>query len=290
MRVKTIIDAYNEGRTSWQLFRKNPAQTTGAGIWFDLSMSPGNPLPNYYIGGIASATQMVKTPVLGKIDGGMDCGPDVGSSYKKILHKMLVCTQTNTAVPLPIVLCDYLMCYPFIEQNDGTSPAFTNSVGLPRYVGGAGVQMIAVLQNAQVGGTSFFVTYTNSAGVAGRVSQTVICNSQAVPGTLINTSQAAVTGRGPFLPLQAGDSGVQSIQSVTFTGSDIGLFALVLVKPLLSHQVYDTTAPSEFEAVVQRGGDLPVLQDDAFLGMLVLPSGTLSGSAIFGHIETFWST
>ena len=290
MRVKTIVDSYDAGRTSWQMFRKNPAQTTGAGIWFDLSMSPGTPLPNYYIGGIATATQMVKTPVLGKIDGGMDCGPDVGPDYKKILHKMLVCTQTATAVPLPIVLCDYLLCYPFIEQTDGQSSDFTNTATLPRYTDGVGVQMIAVLQNAQAGGTSFFVTYTNSAGVAGRVSSTVICNSQTVPGTLINSPQATATVRGPFIPLQAGDTGVRSIQSVTFTGSDIGLFALVLVKPLLSHQIYDITAPSEFEAVVQRAGDLPVLEDDAFLGMLVLPSGTLSGSAIFGHIQTFWST
>lgn len=33
--------------SSW---RKAPTQTTGVGVWFDLSMSPGNPVPNYYIG------------------------------------------------------------------------------------------------------------------------------------------------------------------------------------------------------------------------------------------------
>ena len=287
MDVKSIVDSYNAGRYRWEYYRKNPSQTTGAGIWFDLSMSPGTPLPNYYISGIGTATQMVKTPAIGKIDGGMDCGPAV-APFKKLLHKFRASTLTATAVPLPIKVCDYLLCYPFIEQTAGDFD-LTNVQTLPRYTNGAGVQIMAVLQNAQVGGTSFNVTYTNSAGVAGRVSQTVICNSQAVPGTLINSSQATLAGSGPFIPLQDGDSGVRSIERVTFIGSDIGLFVLVLVKPLLDTMIYDITAPAEVEVIVDRGGDLHTIQDEAFMGMICLPSGTLAGSAIFGHVQTVWS-
>lgn len=67
------------------------------------------------------------------------------------------------------------------------------------------------------------VNYTNQAGTAGRVSKTV------VPG-------AMATGTMVPVPLQSGDSGVQSIQSVqvTVAGTAGGTFGAVIVRPLLS--------------------------------------------------------
>ena len=61
-----------------------------------------------------------------------------------------------------------------------------------------------------------YVTYTNSDGVAGRVTATMTCNTQTVNGTIAN--QCANNGRhgGPFIPLQKGDSGVRSIEAFTF--------------------------------------------------------------------------
>jgi hypothetical protein len=46
--ISDLVAAEDEGRTFFSAWRKTPTQTTGAGIWFDLSMSPGNPVPNYY--------------------------------------------------------------------------------------------------------------------------------------------------------------------------------------------------------------------------------------------------
>lgn len=37
-----------EGRNHYSFWRKTPSQVTTAGVWFDLSMSPGNPNPQYY--------------------------------------------------------------------------------------------------------------------------------------------------------------------------------------------------------------------------------------------------
>ena len=45
MRTVDLVTAYDEGRWLNRSFSKAPAQTTGAGIWFDLSMSSGNPVP-----------------------------------------------------------------------------------------------------------------------------------------------------------------------------------------------------------------------------------------------------
>lgn len=281
MRVSDLVTSYEAGKTNYQLWRKNPTQTTGAGIWFDLSMSPGTPTPNYYIGGINTATQLTRTN-----DGGLNHGGAV-SPATKYLHKFLAMTQTTTAVPLPLIVADYLLFYPFIEMTDGTVD-LTNVATIPRYTTGAGVQVMAVLQNADVGGISISFSYTNSDGTAGRTSGTVVFNSQIVPGTIKNSSRATATGRGPFIPLQAGDTGVRSIEQVTCTGSDIGLFALVLVKPLMSVQIYDITAPVEVDNIIDRNS-LPIIKDDAFLGLISLPSGTLANSAIFGELNTYWS-
>lgn len=48
--LRELTDAQDAGAYLYASWRKQATQTTGAGIWFDLSMSPGNPAPNYYIG------------------------------------------------------------------------------------------------------------------------------------------------------------------------------------------------------------------------------------------------
>lgn len=282
-----LAQAHSDGKTKYTIFRRVPTPTTGSGIWFDLSVVPGIPTPNYYIGSIATATQMVRTPASGKIDGGIDHGPDVSPSVKQLLRMMTVIQTPTTAVPLPMILCDYLMCYPFIAQDTG-SQAMANPVTLPRYTTGAGVQAMAVLVAPQVGGTTFFITYTNQDGVAGRVSQTVTCNTQTVNGTILNTAPATVGCGGPFIPLQAGDTGIRSIEAVEYLSPDIGLMTLVLVKPITSINHYDVTAPTEIIYPIDRG-TAPVIQDDAFLGLICCPSGTIASANIIGEIETVWN-
>jgi len=281
MRVSDIVTAYDLGQVSDQYWRKNPTQTTGSGIWFDLSMSPGTPGPNYYIGSPGAASLLTKSD-----DGGLNHGPDV-SPYRKYINRFSALTVTATAVPLPMLLMDYLIFYPFIEQTDGEY-TLTNPISLSRYEDGIGVQIMAVLTNAQTGGTSFFCTYTNTDDVPDRVTRTVVCNTQTVPGTLINTNATGATAQGPWVPLQAGDKGVKSIQKVTCVGSDIGLFALVLVKPLMTHMIYDITAPSETYPIIDKSTPIEI-KDDAFLGAIALPTGTLASSMILGDIETFWT-
>lgn len=280
--IATLVQAFDAGQTKYSYWRKVPAQTTASGIWFDLSMSTGNPLPNYYIGPIGVSTALARST-----DGGIDHGPNV-SPLRKVVNRFLVMNQTATAVPLPWVMCDYLMFYPFISQDAGDF-ALTNSITLPRYPTGAGVQIMPVVTNAQAGGAQFFVTYTNQAGVSGRTSKTVTCNTQGAPGTILTTAPATAGASGPFIPLQAGDSGVRSIENVTFLSSDVGLFALVLVRPLLTGHLFDITGPTEIVTVVDRAHPPIPIVDDAFLGLICCPSGTLSGAPFNGEIETVWS-
>lgn len=282
VNTKQLIDCELEGRVRQYVWRKTPSQTSTAGIWFDTSMSPGNPPAQYFIGGILSATVLARST-----DGGLYHGANVSPSTK-YLRSITAMTSTATALPLPLILCDYLLVYPFVDMSVTDQQDMTNTNVLTRYTDGEGVQVMAVLTNAGVGGQQFSFTYTNSDGVSGRVSRTVTMNAATAIGSIITSSVSTVNQSGnPFIGLQDGDSGVQSIQSVTMLGADVGLFALVLVKPLLWTAVNEITAPYEKDALL-IGGQIPRIYDDAFLGFLALPRGTLAATALVGDLKVIW--
>jgi len=282
VNTKDLIDAELEGRVRQYVWRKTPSQASTAGIWFDTSMSPGNPPAQYYIGGILTSTVLARST-----DGGLQHGANV-TPETKYLRSVTAMTSTATALPMPLILCDYLMCYPFVDMSLTDQQDMTNSASLTRYTDGEGVQVMAILTNAGVGGQSFYFTYTNSDGVSGRTSKTVTMNTATAIGTVITSSVSTVNQSGnPFIGLQDGDSGVRSIESVTMLGADVGLFALVLVKPLLWTAVNENTAPYEKDALLV-GGDIPRIYDDAFLGFLALPRGTLAATALVGDIKVIW--
>lgn len=284
--ARRLSDAQDAGQYLYASWRKQATQTTGAGIWFDLSMSPGNPAPNYYIG-----SPGVFTPLKQSTDGGLRHGGNVQPlGRRKLLRKLLALTPTATAAPLPMKLLDYIGFYGFIDESVLDEQLLDNTAPLPRHADGRGVQMMPVVVAGQTGGQPFVVSYTNQDGVAGRTSGSVVMGTQFVNGTILHSMQAGATypSSGPFLPLQAGDSGVQSVQSVTIGGvGDVGLFALVLVKPLASISLRGIDAPTEVDYLTDMAS-LPEIEDDAYLNLLALPNGTLSGAPILGIIETTW--
>jgi len=90
------------------------------------------------------------------------------------------------------------------------------------------------------------------------------------------------------MALQEGDSGVRTIDSVVFEGTgDIGLISLALVKPLAESYIREITSPHERDFAMDMGA-LPIIEDDAYLNLLCLPVGTLSGAQIMGYIKTLF--
>lgn len=283
--ARVLADAQDAGKYLYASFRKQATQTTGAGIWFDLSMSPGNPAPNYYIG-----TPGVFTALKQSTDGGIRHGGNVSPS-KKFLRKLLVQTATAAATPCQLLLLDYIGFYGFIDESVLDPQLLDNTTPLPRYVDGRGLQLMPVVVAGQTGGQTFTVEYTNQDGVTGRATRASTMSTQFVNGTILNSLQsgAAYANNGPFLSLQPGDSGVRSVQSVTIGGiGDVGLFALVLVKPLASIALRGIDAPTEIDYLTDMAA-LPQIEDDAYLNFLALPNGTLSGAPIIGVIETTWN-
>lgn len=281
--VQAYVDSELAGRSTYATWRKSPSQTTTIGVWFDLSMSPGNPVPQYY-----AATPLAAKVLSQSADGGLFHGGAVAPATKH-LDRVTVMTSTATALPMPMMLCDYLLFYPFIDEGTTDPQALDNTATLPRWSSGAGVQMMAVSVAGRTGGQTFQVTYTNQDGTAGRVSQVVTQNSVSVNGSIVTSDRAVDGARGPFIPLQAGDTGVRSVQSVSMvSGVDVGLFALVLVKPLGQLQIRGVDAPVEVNYFTDFG-QLPQIADDAYLNFLACPAGSLAATAIHGDISTVWS-
>lgn len=280
--IGEVVDAELSGKVRNYIWRKTPSQTTISGLWFDTSMSPGMPVAQYYIGAILTATQMKQST-----DGGLYHGPNVTPS-EKFLRGMTTMANAVTALPMNAILCDYLMFYPFIDEGTVDEQLMTNVNTLPRYTDGKGVQVMAIQTNAGVGGQQFFFNYTNSDGVAGRISQTVTMNTSTVVGNVIASNTATINASNPFIGLQLGDSGVRSIESVTMLGVDSGLFALVLVKPLVQHCFREITVPYEKDFLIPTG-DMPRIYDDAFLGMVTLPLGTLAATVLRGDLKVIWN-
>lgn len=284
--ARALADDEDAGQYLYASFRKQATQTTGAGVWFDLSMSPGNPAPNYYIGAVGAFT-----PLKQSTDGGIRHGGNVNAlGYRKTLRKLMVMSPTAAATPLQMLLCDYIGFYGFIDESVLDEQFLDNTLSPSRYADGAGVMLMPVTVAGHTGGQPFTVNYTNQDGVAGRVSQAMTMSTQIVNGTILHSQQsgAAYENNGPWVPLQRGDTGVRSVESVTIGGiGDVGLFALVMVKVIASISLRGIDAPTEIDYLTDMAS-LPEIKDDAYLNLIVLPNGSLSGAPIHGLIETTW--
>lgn len=282
--VQQLVNAELNGQSRRYQWRKVPSQVTTAGYWFDLSLSPGNPVPKYWF----DATPLIAKSIAQSTDGGLWHGPDTAPK-NQYLRMTTAMSSSGTGLPLPLILCDYLLYYPSIDDSLTDTQVLDNTVTLPRYTDGKGVQVIAVSVAGRTGGQSFYFTYTNSDGVSGRTSQIVQENAIAAIGTIVTSSLSTLGQSGnPFIGLQSGDTGVRSIESVTMLGVDVGLFSLILVKPLAQTQIREQTAPVEKDYLIEAS-DIPEIKDDAYLGWLTCPNGSLNGVTLFGDLQVIYS-
>lgn len=132
------------------------------------------------------------------------------------------------------------LCHMSGLSGTSTSAQTVNSATLPRYTSGDGVMMaFEVYVNLGNTGTTATVSYTNQAGTSGRTSQPILVSGGA---------QQRDIDSFVVIPLQDGDTGVQSVQSITLAASTLtaGNFGITLFKPL-------AFMPMDTAAQVDRG-------------------------------------
>lgn len=280
--LKQLVDAELEGRARTYAWRKTPSQANAAGYWFDLAMSPGYPPPKYWF----DAPPLIAKSISHSQDNGIYHGGSV-SPFKKYLRTILARASAVTALPMTMLLCDYLLYYPSIDESTTDVQLLTNSASLPRYTDGAGVQIAAISLAGRAAKVTFSASYTNQDGVAGRTTGTAALFNSAVIGNIVTSNMADPDSANPFLRLQGSDTGVRSIESVTMNGPDVGLFALVLMKPLALLCLKEVSAPYEkdFYLVSQ---EIEAIQDDAYLNFLCLPNGALNATTLLGSLKVIF--
>jgi hypothetical protein len=293
--IGEVIDAELKGNVRNYIWRKTPSQATTIGIWFDLSMSPGMPVPKYWF----DAAPLIAKAIYQSTDGGFYHGPNVSPS-EKFLRRITTqahSTSTTNATPMNAILLDYLLYYPSIDDGTTDEQVMDNTVTLPRYSDGKGVMMMAVTTGLRVGGQTFRVKYTNQDGVTGRLSGLVTQNAAAYIGSITNSDRAINNSTSWMIPLADGDTGVRAVESVTMiSGVDVGLFSIILVKPLAQtcfRESQISTAgtintPYEKDFLIPTG-EMPRIYDNAFLNFVTLPQASLSTTALIGDLKVVWN-
>lgn len=296
--IRDWVDAPDLGRSHITTFRKQVASTaTLANDWVDYTYFSGNPPANFY------ASSPLESALVEQSRGILI--PDV-YPLKQFVQRLSVMSSAASATGTTnqrqsLILADYLLYYPFIDTDAIGEEQTTSAVELlPRYTNGDGVMMMAVAQSAASTVGTFTVSYTNSDGVSGRISQSTFTKVVSGGGTLVSSTTNVIAGSQPFIQLMAGDKGVRSVESVTFSAAGGGLMAIVLVKPIqhfystqecrrtTSGNLESYGAASQFESVIHNQPN--EIQRNAVLGIIGLGNaGSLASSVLVGTLETLWS-
>jgi hypothetical protein len=233
-------------------YSRTTARTTVANGWFTLHDVAGNP---------GAATLAVGNTANGAVP------TDATNGFPAILFSSgvgyLSSVDFGNTVAGRLTLYDRLFHAGAYNFNDAitltSQPGISSRIANSSY---AGLQIWYEQVTAATGNQSIAVTYTNQAGTTGRTTGTV------------GLGTAPTVGRMFQLALQAGDTGVQKIESVTGTVASAGTFNIIIARPLWSARVGFTNG-GDVHGPDRTG--MPQLFADSALALMVNADSTSSG-------------
>lgn len=297
MGFSSMDDLINEMTTNGQFKRidwnKNflPTTAAAAGEWHCLFRGAGNPGADSIMNTGTNLAFQALTDTTANATG-IQHGGNVSPATKHIVNASAF-TAAATVAPGILMLVDLLGFYRVTSVTTTTAQTTNNTVTLPRYTNGEGVQAFFYNSNSTALGAAtpnLSIGYTNSAGTASRATPTTLpIGKTAAANGLILYSGTGSGKYGPFMPLQAGDSGIRSIQSIQNSTSYVsGEYSVVLCKPLLTLPITTLGVAAERDLVNQMPS-LPQIVDGACLTWLWYSgANTPTNSSFFGHIDVAW--
>jgi len=256
-----ITAAISAGQTLHSEFQKmNPGGGTAVNSWWRMWVAAGMP---------AAGAEPATTPGTSYTSAAGSINFPDRSSFNKYISSFEVCNGDSTNTRGTLMLYDRLVG---VSVSATVGTVTVNSTALPRYTSGVGVEVWLEVTGAIANGDTFALSsYTSPIGA-----------SRAGP--------AFASGNNHFLnqifqiPLQAGDTGVISVQNLAVTGTSQGTVNVVLLKPLLLMPfVFGTTNYQEF---VLRMSAFPRLFDGASLGMYFYNGRDISD--LTGRVEVVY--
>ena len=197
---------------------KTASITSVAGIMFSTHHLAGNPGAGTLAGG-NTANGVVPTDATA----GFPLINAFGGSNSGYLTGL----QFSSSVACNLVLYDRLFVAAAYSFNSNvtlaTQPSYSSRV--PGGTDFSGLELWVETVTAFTGNLSVAVTYTNESGVTGHTTGTVA------------TGIAPTVGRIIQLPLAAGDTGIQKIESVVASVSTVGTFNLVIARRLATMRI-----------------------------------------------------
>lgn len=181
-----------------------------------------------------------------------------------------------------------------INITDAGTGTHTLNTLLPRYTSGAGVQAVMWNTNATAMGAATpnlsLPSYTNAAQSTGRATPTTLpIGKTAAANTLVLYSGTGSGKYGPFVPLQAGDTGIAQAAQVQISVSYVsGEFSVGLVRPLLTLPMTTIGVAAERDLVNQVASMPRVYDGAALYWLLYSGAATPANSAFFGHMDFAW--
>ena len=188
-----------------------------------------------------------------------------------------------------------------ISYTDGGVGTHTMTVKPSRYTDGNGLRayVVVTVQTGNPAGTPVVqstTVYTNQAGTGSKTFGATLnftTGATNIPQvSKIAHSGIAANNYGFFLPLAAGDTGIQSLQtfqlSTAYTTATTVTAAIVLVKPICTIPVVAASVAAERNLMTQLPS-MPRIYDNACLNFIQFAGGaTALNTAINGYIETAW--
>ena len=279
-----IISEITNGKFSRQDWNKiTGAAAYTAGRWYDFSQLNGYPVANAYAGTALAWKTCDASTGNGTQIFGIQHGGTVSTDTQHVMNVAAV-TSVATGVPGVLMLIDMQGYYPGINMNTASAQTLTGTPTL-RYANGAGVRAFLTI-NTSSGATAHNVaiSYTNQSGTAGRaLPVTVACTASAITPHITHSGTAA-NNYGPFLPMASGDTGIQSVQSLTLSAASLaGTASLVLARPLLSLPISTAGVIAERDLLNQLPS-LPRIYDNACLSLIELPKPATTATTYSGLI------
>lgn len=250
----TSFDGYINAAKQRLLMLKTAARTSVAAVPFSVYDLAGNPGAGV-LAGTSTAAGVVPTD--------LTAGHPLIAPFGAGAAGYLSAVHFGSSVACRITLYDLLFkagAYSFNSNvNLAAQPSFVGRLPNNSY---AGLELLVETVTAFTGNMSVAVGYTNQDGTAGRSTGVVA------------TGVAPTVGRIIELPLQAGDSGLQKIDSVVGSVATVGTFNLLVARRLWSGRV--AIANSGEVHGMERTGMPMVYADSAFMAVIT-PDSTSTG-------------
>lgn len=247
---------------NWPI-QKSAQTSEGAGTYFDLFYTTGFP----GAGSSPAAASAGGTSYTRLTEGALPFDAPSGGASTYLAAINIACTQSGN-----FYVVDRLWACSGLATGAGATTTVTGMSSITRYNSGVGCEIWYVCltaPSAQTANMTLTVSYTNSDGVSGR-SGTVVLSGGFPPPT---------AGQCYPFSLQAGDKGIQSVQTVTNTSGSFtgGTHGLLVARRLVSLPISTGVAGMAIDGL-QSG--LQQIETDACLNFIELCSSTNTGFMI----------